>query len=236
MIILKPRAKLLYLSAVDRCQTGGAILTAEDYIWLYEASKKVTREDARNCPNFLDATVNVHGLILYPMTIGAMCWWRQYGEGFFAGGNESEILAIAYCMARAKNPEAFASLNSKSAASTALVAWQLGIPAKCTLAELSWGIDRVQGNRDPVEIHSVNQAAINHSAADWGELVARLCMLTGYTPDYVLWQLSEKAALELLDRSPEIKGSDKSEAIETTQAKTELNEIVLHLIKTRKAA
>lgn len=231
----KPRVNLLYLSAINECRDAGVVLEPDDYIWLHFAASRASGAMDYETPAFIEIPVVVGNVTLWPMTIGALCWWEQFGKQWYEGDNAAEVLAIAFCMAHGKSPEQFQGMTTKGRADLALVKWQTCINA--TLSQMAWGIDKVNGQTDYVFIDSPNEVkSKSPSAVDWGDIIAKLCATYHQPPEHFLWRLSESAALELLAKAPAPFGYEKDSDGEKSRAFAEFREVVRHIILTRKAA
>lgn len=235
MRIEKPRVNLLYLSAVKECQESGVDLSPDEYIWLHFAACKASGAGDYEPPAFIQIPVTVENVTLWPITLGASAWWDNFGRVWYSGDTVTEALVIAFCLAHAKQPDVFQRMNTKTRADIALVKWQSGIGA--TISQLAWGIDRINGNAERVDIETPNETkSKNASAVDWGEIVARLCATYHQTPEHFLWRISEREALELLAKAPAPFGAEKDGDNEKARAFAEFREVVRHIINKRKAA
>jgi hypothetical protein len=230
MQISKPRVTPLFLSSVQECKDAGVELAPEEIVWIYHAADKVTGESGNQCPPLLEIPVCVGKLTLYPLTIGALMWWQNYGGKWYRGDKEMEIVAIGYCMAEGRNPGAFASMTNKARADAALIAWQVSDCFAITLKELKWAIERVDGQLDYAEIDSPNEHTGKASTSDdWGVIIAQLCATYHQPPEYFLWRISESASTELYRNIPKTVAGWGGETEPLTRAQGELIELVRHL-------
>ena len=230
MRIAKPRVNLLYESAVKELKAAGVDITPDEYVWLYEAAKKAINGSGSECPAFIEIPVTIGDVTLWPMTIGAMLWWSRYAEEWYANDKTMQIIAMAYCMAHAKEPETILNLNSKAKADIALVAWQATTSSKCTLGQLSWAIDKVNGQFDYVDIHSENAVeTLANSSADWGVIIAKLCGAYHMPARYFLWDLSQSAAIDMLTNAPSPFGYAKDTDAQASRYFGEFREVVAHI-------
>lgn len=230
MRVQKPRVSLLFHSAVDELKAAGAVILPEDYVWLHNSAKKAVDGGGSDCPAFIDIPVTVDDVTLWPLTLGASIWWQQYGEEWYKGDKSTEVIAIAFCMAHAKNPEVFRYLNSKLKADIALVKWQAGIGSKCTVNQLAWAIDKVNKQYDYIEINSANEAKVDsQSSADWGIIIAKLCGAYHMEPDYFLWKLSQQAAIDMLVNAPVPFGYEKDHDAQASKYFGQFREVVAHI-------
>lgn len=231
----KPRVNLLYLSAINECRESGVVLEPDDYIWLHFAASRAIGASEYDAPAFIEIPVTVGNVTLWPMTIGALCWWEQFGRRWYEGDNTAEVLAVAFCMANGKDPLRFQSVTTKGRADLALVAWQAGINA--TLSQMAWGIDKLNGQVDYADIQSPNEVKSKQpSGVDWGDIIAKLCATYHQTPEFFLWKISEQSALEMLSKAPVPFGYERDGDAEKSRAFGEFREVVRHIIQSRKAA
>jgi hypothetical protein len=229
----RPNITAAYLSAVAECQYAGAKLLPEDYVWLYHASQRAVGVHEGDCPQLVEVPVIVGNVTLWPITMGARMWWKAHGEGWYAGQGETEVIAVAYCMANGRDADFLETVATKSRADASLVKWQLGTSSACTVAELAWGIDKVNGQIDYVDIVTKAMSRKLYSATDWGDVIARLCATYQRPPEYFLWQIGERAAIEMLDKAPLPAGYDRGKDAGITQAMREFKEITKHIINIR---
>lgn len=223
----------MFESAVAELGQKGATLEPHEYVVLYHAAEKTLGDE---CPAFIEIPVVVGNVTLWPLTIGAALWWKEKGDAWYGDDKSASVLALAYVMAHSKDAEAFKRLSTKGRADWHLVAWQATIGTSCTLSQLAWGIDKVLGQYDWVEINSVNERKVQAaSATDWGDIIAKLCAAYHQPPEYFLWGLSEKASMELLAKAPS-PFEGKTEDVQKQQAMAEFFELKRHYMNKEKAA
>lgn len=226
MRVEKPRVNLVYESAVKECLASGAILNPSDYVWLHFASVKAIGANEYDAPEFIDPCVTVRNVTLYTQSIASIMWWERYGSQWYSNDQTAQILAIAFCMAHSRQPDAFKCILSKWRADLRLLAWQWSISA--TVNELAWGIDRISGSMDAVEIDTPNEVK-NQSSAEWGEVIARLCATYGNTPEYYLYEISDADCATLLKNIPVVGLEAEAKTEAHTRARGELREIIRHI-------
>lgn len=230
MRVQKPRVSLLFQSAVDEIKSAGVELLPDDYVWLHDAARKAIDCCGSECPSFIQQPATIGDVVLWPMTLGAGIWWDRQGSQWYNESNETEVIAIAFCMAHAKQPEVFESLNSKTKADFALVKWQLGIASKCTINELAWAIDRVNNQCDYREIDSANEVKNdNYSATDWGSVIAKLCGAYHQPANHFLWEMSQQAVIDMLSNAPVPYGYEKEKDGQASKYFAQFREVVAHI-------
>lgn len=232
MRLQKPRAIALYNSACAECKAGGADLAPDDYAWLWDAAQRAI-DSGHYAPDFIEPPVVVGNVTLYPRTIGAWIWWKNYGLDWYGNGSdEDQIVALAWMLANAKDAAMFERMTSKWRCTAAILGWQLKVAASVTFGELAWGITKVFGGRDPVESGSGEKQgdAYLASSVDWGEIVARLCSAYHQRPEYFLWQIGENVAMEMLKNIPAENGRRHED--DEMKAFAEFREVV-RVIKAR---
>lgn len=206
MRLARPRVSDLFRASIRELAETGVTPDAEETVWLYHSAERVLDGSGLSCPALLEVPVRVRSVILWPMTIGARLWWQRFAERWYGAEDAPALLALAFAHAHARRARIFNKLRAKPAADIALIAWQVSRARDCTLAELAWGIERLAGAFDDVEFDSPNYIEPDRhriaSAADWGDIVAKVCAAYSYTPEYVLWRLSDRACLELLRKAP----------------------------------
>jgi hypothetical protein len=225
----QPKQYLIYDEAVKDIIAAGGSPSPQQWVWLYDAAKRAVGDE---CPSFIDIPVVVGNCILHPLTIGAALWWRHHGEQWYGKETESNILAYAYAHAHANNADAFHA--SKMRCDLALIAWQFKLSTSCTLNQLAWGIDKLNGQYDTISIGTPNEARVDcPSAIDWGDIIAKLCAAYHQPPEYFLWKLSESGALELLAIAPRPFDKDQTDLLKA-RALSEFMEIKMILKRSGK--
>lgn len=234
MRVKKPRVSLLYESAIAECKSAGVELTPEEYIWIYEASRRAIDGAGNECPSFIDLPVTIGNVTLWPMTLGAMMWWNSYGDKWYSEDKNTHVIAFAFCLANAKEKDLFSEMNSKVKADLKIVAWQSKTSSDCTITQLAWGIDKLNGQYDYIEISSPNETKVrNYSSTDWGVVIAKLCGAYHQPAEYFLWRLSQAAAIDMLINAPAPFGYTKEDN-ENAKYFGEFREVVAHIIKIHK--
>jgi hypothetical protein len=231
--VMKPRIEALYESACAECSEAGAILTPSDYAWLYDAARRVV-DFGSESPLLLEVPVKVGNVVLYPRTIGSGVWWDRNGQRWFGGGSgdADETVALAWSLSNARRPDVFEWASSKWKAEASILKWSLGVASRVTVGDLAWGIVRLFGQMDVVDISSPNAAKVeipSSSESDWGTVVARLCATYHRPPEDFLWKMSDTAAVELFRKSPLPDGTHPGADADAAKRLGEFKEIVLHI-------
>lgn len=221
---------MLFNSAVQELKTAGVDILPDDYVWLHEAAKKAIDGGGTDCPAFIDIPVTIGDTALWPMSIGASLWWSNYGDEWYGSDKSMQVIAIAFCMAHSRNSDVFASMNSKAKSDIQIVKWQAVNGSKCTLNQLAWAIDKVNGQYDYIEMQSKNEAKTsNYSSADWGSIISKLCASYHQTPEYFLWKLSQSAAIDMLMNAPAPFGYEKDSDASASKYFGEFREVVAYI-------
>lgn len=197
----RQRVSLLFQSGCDQLKAAGITAEPEDVVWLWETSRRVIEGDGDVIPALLDVPVQVGAVTLWPRTIGAALWWEQYGKGWFGGKDPAdEVLALAWMLAHGRDAKLFRETTKKAVAWARLLAWQLGLAASVTLNELAFGIQRLFGQVDVDAVSGETFEAA--SEPDWGGALAQLCATYHRKPEYFLWEIGERAAMEMMQKAP----------------------------------
>lgn len=231
MRVKKPRIMALYVSACKECAAAGVDMSPEDYAWLYDAACRAV-DCGRESTFLLDPPVKVGNVTLYPQTLGAMLWWKQYGEKWFCSAcDEDQVVAIAWMLSHARDKNKILAMTSRRRFIRELVKWQLGVSFRTTISELSWGIISVFGGRESISVGDKNKenCPTQASSIDWGGAVARLCFYYGGNPEHYLWEIGEDAARELLEKAPRQDGTQREEEESERREYIEFLEIVRHM-------
>jgi hypothetical protein len=197
----RQRASLLFKSGCDKIKAAGSTAEPEDIVWLWESAKKAIEGENGAVPALLDVPVQIGAVTLWPRTIGAALWWEEYGKKWYGGNSaEDEVLALAWMLAHSRDSKLFRRTTCKAVATAHLLAWQLSMAAGVTLNALAFGIQRLFGQFD-VDADSGEKIEAA-SEVDWGAVIAQLCATYHRPPEYYLWEIGEKVALELLSKAP----------------------------------
>jgi hypothetical protein len=214
MYAKKPKATPLFLAAVDEIKNAGIELAPDEIVWLYQVAEEAIHGHDCGVPAYLQMPVQVGNCTLYPKTIGAGIWYEHFARSWFNSEPESELLCIAFMLAHSNDAETFKGLTSKAAASAAMLAWQIGLSTSCTLEQLAWGVNRVLGQHDYVEINTPNERAEKFPiVTDWGDIIARLSATYHQPPEYFVWQASEAMALDMLAKIPKHLGGPDEDPV-----------------------
>lgn len=191
------RTTPLYRSGIDRIKAAGFEPEADDYAEVWEAARRCIEGDG-GAPALLEVPVVVGSVTLYPRRIGAALWWERYGKKWYGGSPEDEVLALAWMLAHGQDVALFRTLTTKWKCDARLIAWQMGLAASVTLPDLAWGIHRLFAQTATVGNKPDGEQFDAASEVDWGRAIARLCATYHQKPDYFLWEIGERAAVELL--------------------------------------
>lgn len=199
----RPRVSPLFLSAVDEIKQAGVALSPDEYIWLNDAANNAINGHDDGCPAFMQMPVRVGNCVLYPKTIGSSLWWENYASKWYGQEPTTEMLCIAFMLAHAKQQDVFESLTSRLKTNVALIKWQVSLSTSCTMEQLAWGVDKVLGQYNYQNVDSPNEVKIDFpKSIDWGDIIARLCAIYNQKPEFFIWNVSEKLALDMLAKAP----------------------------------
>lgn len=203
------RGTLLFRSTLNQISGRGITLSPEDVVLLWQAVERCVHAGNADTA-LLAAPVQVGPVTLYPRTLGAALWWEKYGEGWFAGDTNDEIVALGWLLAHANDKKLLQSTTTKARCVAHLVTWQLKVAWHLTLTDLAWGIKRV------LKGYAVDAATGKYyptaTSPDWGSVIAQLCATYHRPPDYFLWEIGDRAVSEMLEKMPPPPGVARADA------------------------
>lgn len=191
MLVEKPILHKAAEQAIIAMERDGLHPTPSDVLWLnHVAGQCLTPE--LGAASLLDFPIEVGGVFLWPLTIGARLWYQQHAEVWFRGKEPIDTLAMAFAMAHSRQPEILSLCVSPFATKVRIFWWASGLRA--TVREIQAVVERlISGDTELVRIKSVfHKPPADVKASEWGEAVALLChFYQGTTPDYWLWQAGD---------------------------------------------
>lgn len=228
------RSGLLFQSGIAKCRSAGIEPSPDEVVEIWRAAKSAVEGDGE-LPALLEVPVVVGNVVLYPRTLGAALWWDRFGERWFGNGTpQDQVVALAWMLAHARKPEVFERTRRKSVAVARIVAWQFGIAASVTPAQLAWGIRKIFAHvGDAEEAPQGNDESA--SEADWGGVIARLCAAYGRRPEYFLWEIGERMAAEMLEHA-RLPGDPAPASNESRDGFANFVRVVRKIIAARKEA
>lgn len=194
----------LYHSGIQRIKDAGVELTPDDYVAVWEAAKRCVEGDG-SLPALLETSVQIGNVTLHPRTLGAALWWDTKAKAWFEGSDSDAVIALAWMLANSNDQKLFARIKTKAQAIMAILKWQLGVASNVTLAQLAWGVTSVLNQRYVADLETGEGESLVVET-DWGAVIAKLCATYHQPPEYFLWGLGERVAVELYMKAPRANG------------------------------
>ena len=162
-------------------------LTAEDIEALVYACARADNPYSDLNAELCERPVKVcRGVYLWPVTAGAQVWLTEFAEAWWPNGSAMRRWAQLYALRNARDPEAFARLDTKAKARRAVLACALRMAAH--RAEIAVAVNRCYGVRyhdaeDPFKAERPD----NEQREGFARLVADLEVGTGIPAKDWLW-------------------------------------------------
>ena len=225
MELPKPRLHKLAEDAISELAKDGVVCTPDDILWLQDAADHAIRPTRADEIAFLDMPVRCGDVLLWPLSIGARIWLKNYGRPWFDHTGQEQII-LAYCMAHSRHPEVFQSLTSQFKTNYRVFKWASFIRA--SKRELNEAVAHciTPEDYDMVDVSGPTPSERPEHASDYGDCIALLCNFYGESPSHWLWNVGESVAAGMLNKISRIMPADKK--IDSGNAKfTSLSEFLL---------
>ena len=183
------KLSLLAQAEIKKLRQAGVDVEPQQVLELHELAERVRapRGLERHLGGF---PIKVANVMLYPLTIGASCWYLEYAEPWFREDAEMSDLAIAYAHAYAKDPERLQSFVDYHDARSELKRWAAWL--KCTRADLMGAVDELMSMQQP---DTETGETFADKVSGWGSMLMLLCKECGGTPEHWLWHESLETAM-----------------------------------------
>lgn len=233
MLLPKPILHEMARSAIAELAKAGIACAPDEILWLQEMAAKVVYPTRADELLYLDLPVPCGNTLLWPLSIGARLWLKNYGQPWFQG-TDMEDLVFAFAMAHSRRPEIFQELTSQFKARLQVAQWAAGLTA--TRAELNEAFARCISpeDYDLVEVqggpHEKKEAP---SAVEYGDIVALLCHFYGETPEHWLWKTGEDQCADLLNKIAHLLPTEKQVSASSVKfrAHAQFLAVVTHIRK-----
>ena len=175
----------------ERYGIGLDDLTAWEVAQLVHAVERICAPFSDVNAELAERPVNVCGVWLWPVTVGAQLWLDEYAGKWWKPGSRMQLLAIAYAMRNARNADAFIGLTERCSATMAVLRSALTLPVR--MAELYDAICRANGahiHDAPPGKRSRAEKLREQAQTDFASIVARLEVESGIPRSVWLWERS----------------------------------------------
>lgn len=202
-------------------------LTADEIATFVDCCRRIESPYGDANGELIETPVTVRGVRFFPLTIGASVWLDQYA-GKWWPDDRRYFWAMAYAMANAHDPDAFADARTETAALKKIVA--LSIRLCFSRAALKKAMDICLG---VVEDVPPDPKIVAEAETDWSAIVARLETQSGIKRDEWVWGRTARYAVKAyydLRRFAREAGPDKA-----GRAKDELDDAINALARLKKS-
>jgi len=134
---------------------------------------------------------------LWPATIGAMVWWREFAFTWWEGDSERIFIAQVFALAHARDKDVFTMCRTREAAEAMIYDWRLSLT--CTREEIEDAFDRLLPPDARPRPKSDSKALM-----DWSTLVAEIEVSSGIPSEHWLWKVSRVHTIEAWHASKRI--------------------------------
>jgi hypothetical protein len=175
--------------ALVEIQAAGVDIKPEIVVWLQDAALAIRKTPHRPCADIIDFPVSCGGVLLYPLSFGAVAWLTAIPKRL---QNDTRVLAFA--CAHSRNYETLGKLQGTLAVTLAVTKWVMRLT--CSMDALAVTVDRLIGCNESVDIPDHTGRRKTDDDWEWGAVIKSLCLkYPGTSPDYWLWGVSrDKAA------------------------------------------
>lgn len=153
---------------------------AEDVIKLYEACKLCDAPFQHTNLSLIGFGVEVGGVMLYPLTIGASIWLDEYAVNWWGTSNTLMHWALVFAFVKGRERGVFADLTDEKTAHAAIR--KICLNFACNEKELAKAIDVLTGQKEAEPV-----GENTHGDPDWLKVVAELEITSGIDADMWLW-------------------------------------------------
>jgi len=165
--------------------------TLEETLWVVQLCEKVLNPGIGAHASLIGIPERVGGsdVWLWPPTIGAAVWWREFALAWWAQDEERASLSLAFALAHARDRETLTACRTQDATEAMIHDWSLSLT--CTRAELNDAVDRIYSETE--RPRKRNDSA---KVMDWSSLIAELEVSSGLPSDRWIWSVSRAHTIE----------------------------------------
>lgn len=209
MLIPKPRLRALFETSVADLQKAGVPLAPFDIYWIGHLCERVVNRPG-HAADFSRPAFVCGGSTFYPLTVGASAWLADYPGAWWDGSEtgrldvnrDMDMLATAYAMAHAYEPDKFAGLIDETHARLVIRTWAMRL--SCTERELFSALKSWLGEpQDTVAMDNPNEVRpADPSPDDWGGTLCWLAYQYKQPPQWFLWNCTDAELSLMIRRCP----------------------------------
>lgn len=221
------------LQELERSGVDMRAVTPGELYALAEASRRCADPFAAVNAELAGEPVQVgRGVWLWPLTIGAQVWLEEHAWRWWRTESRMGILAMAYAMRNARDPQAFEIATERWSATGRVLRSALSLPAR--LEELTAAICRANGI-DPHALRLRDRARPSGGGArkDFASLVSRLEAESGLPRETWLWGRSLGYVLKAYGELHAFASAFAGKRREMDRMLDELNEAMTGLAKVK---
>jgi hypothetical protein len=173
-------------SRLAELRSKGLEPTLDEIIWLHETGKQMSDPPGLGTV-LMDMPIQCGNVTLHRLSIGALCWWTEYGAKWFKAGHPLECYLLAFVSAHAHAPEVFRACTDYDRTEKHIRAWMDTLT--CTSPQLEAAV--AQALKPPQDQPPVD----NNTPMAWTDLVADLQAAYGETFAAWVWERSIELAV-----------------------------------------
>jgi len=132
---------------------------------------------------------NANGLMLYPLTIGAVVWLEEYAKRWWATRPKAYFWAVVYALKNGRRPGIFSELMDEATAFDAIK--KEGLSLCVTETELSDAIDVALNFKRPPR----KEKNTPEQGVDWAKVIVTLETQSGIPAEKWIWERSADYAV-----------------------------------------
>lgn len=186
MDIKHPRISELFDATVEELVGKGVNPNPRESVWLYALCEDVVMPDRAEVCAWLAPVIHIGPVRLYPVTVQVRLWLDEYCSRWWADDYLMDVLGTAWAMAHAGEAGIFQRMTHKTKARVIITAWAVILPV--TFEQLRDGLRRYFGLDDVVKMDSPIEPKPSVDPLQWGELLARACVIAKASPvDVMQW-------------------------------------------------
>lgn len=169
---------------------GPGDLTADELEALVEAVQRVRNPFTQvNMDAMGEPLYNANGLVLYPLTIGAVVWLEEYAKAWWGTRPKAYFWAVVYALAHGREPGVFTTMKDEAAAYEAIK--EAGLELCVTETELSDAIDVALNFKRPPR----KEKNTPEQGVDWAKVIVTLETQSGIPAEKWIWGRSADYAV-----------------------------------------
>lgn len=197
MQVERPRTRALFDRSARDVEAAGHRLTPREAVWLHAAVVKVTQEGDASPRDWMPQGINVGGITLRELSIGAHIWLNEYAGRWWEGDRFLDTGSVAFASVHGQTPGYLARLTDRRTAERRVYALLLRVT--CPVEKLRAELRRILRIDDVLTVELPSQfKRLAVDPSEWGSVIAAISAHYGLTPEHIL-ALPRVEVLRLLE-------------------------------------